>query len=102
MSDKKTKRIQIEFDEAALVEIDEIMTQCGLLDPADLMRASLGLLNWAAIETMKGLQIASIDHSQETYSTLEMPIFDNLREFVKNFEWSPPSCRPTQNHFPVE
>ena len=62
-----TIRIQLDVSPAKLVEIEELMRDCGLIKKTDLINNALVLLKWAVKAAKSGQIIASVDEKSEKY-----------------------------------
>jgi hypothetical protein len=71
-------RIQIEFSDERISQIEKLMEKCGIRTKKDLINNALTLLEWAARERESRRIIASIDESEDKYKEVLLPIFSNI------------------------
>jgi hypothetical protein len=67
-------RFQFELPGDRALEIERLMTECGIETKKDLFNNALTLLRWAVKETRKGHAIASVDEGSGKFRELQMPI----------------------------
>jgi hypothetical protein len=73
------RRVQIDFNESEVEEIEGLLKICGLATKKDLFNNALTVLRWCIREVESGHEIASIDRENERYYTLAMTILDAAR-----------------------
>src|SRR5262245_24504391 len=69
-------RIQLDFPEEKVRELDQLMQQAGINTRKDLFNNALTLLVWAVKERQKGNKIVSLDEQHGTSRELVMPILE--------------------------
>jgi hypothetical protein len=77
------KKIQIDFAEGQIEEMNKIMAQCGISTRKELFNTAFSLLRWMVQETSNGNEIASVNKNAEVYRVLVMNIFQAIRENTK-------------------
>jgi hypothetical protein len=70
-------RIQLEFTEGRVRELEELMNETGLSTKKDLMNHALTLFEWAIRERRAGRIIASVDEQSQKYKELLMPALEH-------------------------
>ena len=71
-------RVQLEFSEVKIKELERLMREMGLATRKDLFNNALTLLKWAAAEKRSGRTIASIDNTTHRYKELLMPVLAEI------------------------
>lgn len=69
-------RFQVELSPATVLEMEEIMSDCGLSTKKELFNNAFTLFQWAVTEIQKGNVIASVDETNERYKELQMPVLN--------------------------
>jgi hypothetical protein len=90
----RVQRLQFDFREDEVKELDLLMVQCNLSNRKELFSNALTLLRWSCRETMKGNTVAAVDEEENQYFVLTMPIFDALRRHANEFSGSDPIEAP--------
>jgi hypothetical protein len=73
------RRLQIEFDEGKLKEIEALMREGRASTKKEFFNAALTLLEWAMNEKRAGRIIASVDEKKDSYKELVMPILSEVK-----------------------
>ena len=66
-------RIQIDLDEHGMGIVEDVRQLTGLTTYKDLFNNAITILDWAARQCHKGLEIAAVDEEKEQYRELQMP-----------------------------
>lgn len=66
-------RVQLEFSEVKIKEIEHLMKELGIVTRKDYFNNALTLFKWAIDERREGRSIASIDNQTNRYRELLMP-----------------------------
>lgn len=69
-------RIQLDFPEDKVRELDQLMKQVHISTRKDLFNNALTLLVWAVRERLKGKKIVSMDERDGSYKELVMPLLE--------------------------
>jgi hypothetical protein len=69
-------RIQVEVDDEAVDQIEELKRLTGLKTYKDLFNNSIAILWWAANQRRNGRAIASIDEQKHEFKELQMPVLE--------------------------
>lgn len=77
-------RIQFEFPEDKLEELEQLMLETDLRTRKDLFNNALTLFQWAVEERRRGRIIASIDEDDLRYKELVLPALSAVRQTPKN------------------
>ena len=72
----KPVRIQIDFAEDRVRDMDSLMERCGITTRKDLFNNALSILEWAIEEQEAAKVVASVDRDGERYVILRMPALD--------------------------
>lgn len=76
-------RIQLDFPEEKVKELDELMREAEISTRKDLFNNALTLLVWAANETREGNIIVSLNQEEKTYKQLVMPILSTIARVAR-------------------
>jgi hypothetical protein len=71
--EKKSRRVQVVFDDRALEVLDRLKASTGG-SVADVVRDALGFYDWARQQTVDGKSVAVVDHAN-----------NRVREFILPF-----------------
>jgi len=74
------KRLQFDFSEEKVKELDDLANRTGLKTRAQLFNSALSLFEWAIREREAGRIIASMDEKTDKYKEVLMPGFPDIRE----------------------
>ncbi|MGH9635419.1 MAG: hypothetical protein ACRD72_11350 [Candidatus Angelobacter sp.] len=69
-------RIQVEVDDEAVNQIEELKRLTGLKTYKDLFNNSIAILWWATNQRRNGRIIASIDEQKHEFKELQMPVLE--------------------------
>lgn len=69
-------RIQVEFDDEAMRQVEDLKQLTGLKTYKDLFNNSIAILWWAANQRRNGRAIASVDEQQHEFKELQMPALE--------------------------
>ncbi|MBD3421592.1 MAG: hypothetical protein GF398_15865 [Chitinivibrionales bacterium] len=69
------RRLQVEFSEASMQNIEEMMRDNAINTKKELLNLSLSLLDWAFKEKKSGNSIASVDRKTKTLKEVVLPAF---------------------------
>jgi hypothetical protein len=67
-------RIQIDFDEKRVRELERIMETCGMSTKKELFNNALTLFEWAVDAVQHERTIASFSEKEQKFRELEMPV----------------------------
>ena len=70
-------RIQLDFPDEQVKELDELMKQTNIVTRKDLFNNALTLFQWAVKNKRQGRMIASIDEKNGTSKELVMPALES-------------------------
>jgi hypothetical protein len=70
--EKNMARIQFELTEGQLMELENLMAECGMRTKKDLLNNSLSLLEWVLNEKKSGRIVASIEEKENKYVFREL------------------------------
>ena len=80
----RTTKVQIEFSDRKLREIDLLMKQTDTATRKEFFNNALTLLGWAIEKSKAGYTIASVKEDEKRFRELEMPILNNAAANSKN------------------
>ena len=66
-------RVQIDFPEERIVELERLMKVCAIPTKKELLNNALSLFSWAVKEVGQQRKIASLDEASQQYRELQMP-----------------------------
>ena len=75
-------RVQIEFDDKAMSQIEDLKLATGLKTYKDLFNNSIALLAWAVLQRRQGRIVASINEEKEEFKELQMPALEHAAQLV--------------------
>lgn len=76
------KRLQFDFPDERVKELDALVERTGLKTRAQLINSALTLFEWAVREREAGRIIASVDEITEKYKEVEMPGFPKPEKYI--------------------
>ncbi|EPR7090088.1 hypothetical protein ACU79H_004286 [Vibrio fluvialis] len=76
----KNVRMQFDFPEDRVKELEEMMLKCGVSTRKELFNNALTILEWAIEESEMGHEVASIDRTDKQFFALRMPILTEVRK----------------------
>jgi len=71
-------RFQFELPAKQAVEIEAMMSECGIETKKEFFNNALTLLKWAIRETKRGHAIAAFDEKADKFRAIHMPILDRV------------------------
>lgn len=71
-------RVQLEFPEEKIKQLDELMKELDISTRKELINNALTLLVWAVRERKAGRVIASVDEILGKYKEVLLPVLENL------------------------
>ena len=80
MTQPAKTRFQFDVSIDRAEEVKDLLVATGCDTNKDLFNNALTLLEWAVAETSAGNTIASIDHKNDRYRELQMPILNAARK----------------------
>jgi len=69
----------LDLSETQEALLKQVMSLCGLSSKKETVENALTLLGWAAMESAKGLSIASVDDERKQYREITTPALQNAR-----------------------
>jgi len=79
-------RIQVEFDDEAMRQVEDLKQLTGLKTYKDLFNNGIALLWWAANQRRNGRAIASVDEEQREFKELQMPALEYAARSARSKE----------------
>lgn len=70
----KNVRMQFDFTEEKVKELEAMMEKCDISTRKELFNNALTILQWALDESEQGHDIAAIDRNEKQFYALRMPI----------------------------
>jgi hypothetical protein len=84
----KSVRVQIEFAENRIHELNDLMVRCGVSTKKELFNNAISILEWAVEETEARRAVASVDRKNTRYEILRMPVLDAAAKHASEREAS--------------
>lgn len=78
----KNVRMQFDFSEDRVNELEAMMQKCNISTRKELINNALSILEWAIEETEQGHDIAAIDRKEKQFFALRMPILSSVKKSV--------------------
>jgi hypothetical protein len=100
-SSSPPRRVQIDFAESEMEEIDELVQKCGLATKKDLFNNALTILRWAVRQVESGHDVAAIDRNSERFLILTMPILDAAQRRTASTKNPPPATSVAEQPVPA-
>ena len=76
----KNVRMQFDFTEDRVKELEAMMAKCDISTRKELFNNALTVLEWALEESEHGHEIAAIDRKEKQFFALRMPILMQARK----------------------
>ncbi|ELB1485196.1 TPA: hypothetical protein NGU80_004753 [Vibrio parahaemolyticus] len=76
----KNVRMQFDFSEDRVKELEAMMDKCGISTRKELFNNALTILEWALEESERGHEVAAIDRDAKQFYALRMPILSEVRK----------------------